>query len=242
MPSVSTNILFVFEGERREEAIVRSLSNYYLQENIIITTAYCADIYQFYNDVKSDDFVLFRLLKELRENKNTLASFDRDSFSEIYLFFDYDGHATNANNANISDLISIFNDEFEFGKLFIHYPMVEALIHISEDINFKKLTVSASDNIRYKKLVGDEGASDLKRFNKISEGQWKEIIKVHLLKMSFIINDVFDFPERLISQEEIFNSQLSKYIEPMNHIAVLSGFPPFLLDYYGVDKMVELLK
>lgn len=55
----------------------------------------------------------------------------REDFSEVYLFFDYDAHQTNLGKAVNEDVIrqmlESFDNETENGKLYISYPMVEAL-------------------------------------------------------------------------------------------------------------------
>ena len=48
------------------------------------------------------------------------------------MFFDYDGHAPLADDEKIKELLILFNEETSFGKLYISYPMIEALKHINE--------------------------------------------------------------------------------------------------------------
>lgn len=71
------------------------------------------------------------LREENVELKEQLAGLQRDDFSEIYLFFDYDGHQKNLGEFDSKDAIEqmliSFDNETENGKLYISYPMVEAL-------------------------------------------------------------------------------------------------------------------
>lgn len=60
--------------------------------------------------------------------------------------------------------------------------------------------------------------------------------------MNFVTNDIFSFPLTNITQEEIFNRQLEKYIQVDSTVAVLSAFPIFLFDYYGYKYMKGLLE
>jgi len=46
-------------------------------------------------------------------------------------------------------MLELFHDEFEHGKLFISYPMVEAIKHLKDGVNFKD-TVAISEK-PYKK-------------------------------------------------------------------------------------------
>ncbi|MBK8723702.1 MAG: hypothetical protein IPL95_16035 [Saprospiraceae bacterium] len=84
-----------------------------------------------YSEISQDQFIdTFSLLKDIKENKETLKNFKRSDFSQIYMFFDYDGQVTNAGDNKLSELLKFFNEETEMGKLYISYPMVEALKHI----------------------------------------------------------------------------------------------------------------
>ena len=55
----------------------------------------------------------------------------RDDFSEVYLLFDYDTHQTNLGRKDdvdaVAQMLESFDNETENGKLYISYPMVEAL-------------------------------------------------------------------------------------------------------------------
>ena len=59
--------------------------------------------------------------------------------------------------------------------------------------------------------------------------------------MNFIVKDSFSLPAYAISQKEIFEHQMNKFIRPKNSVAVLSAFPPMLLEYYGVPRLTARL-
>ncbi len=131
------NILFVFEG-KKEEAVINSLKRSFVFKNTIITCVYCTTIYKLYNDISQDPYLdIFVLLKNMKENNEVLKEFVRNDFAEIYLFFDYDGHATNANDSKLEPLLTFFNEETEKGKLYLSYPMLEAIRHIEDIGSFK---------------------------------------------------------------------------------------------------------
>lgn len=71
------------------------------------------------------------LREEHEELEEQLYGLSRDDFSEVYLFFDYDGHQNNLGESDDSDaleqMLISFDNETENGKLYISYPMVEAL-------------------------------------------------------------------------------------------------------------------
>ena len=84
----------------------------------------------------------------MNANKHSLTSsaqserFDREDFSEGYLFFDYDGHQKNLSKYDEKDaleqMLMSFDNETENGKLYISYPMVEALRDFEPGICGKK--------------------------------------------------------------------------------------------------------
>jgi len=239
--------LFVFEGEKTEPNIVEKLSQYLSTTfpknsfNEDVKCSYCTDIYNLCNKILEDKQDIFVLLQKIEFNKKILKDYNRDDFAEIYLFFDYDGHATNANNKNLLEIIKFFNNETEFGKIFISYPMVEALKHFSKNINFKKLTFEIEKGKEYKKIVSEDSDNKYIQFNKYDKNIWQELIEIHLKKMNFIVNDNFSMPNKIILQNEIFTNQLKKYIKKNNVISVLSAFPVFIFDYYGCNYIDNLI-
>ena len=239
---MSNSILFIFEGERTESRITNNLTHYFVNGNTNVQCAFCADVYQLYKMLCDDpDLDTFALLKSRAQNHAILSGYSRNDFAEIYLFFDYDGHATGADDNAILDLALFFDEETEAGKIYFSYPMVEALKHFSPSTSFKDLKVIANTNIGYKGIVAQEGATYLQNLNALTENHWKELIEANLKKMHFIVNDSFALPTVIISQEQIFTHQKSKFIDVDSTVSVLSAFPIFIFDYYGYKWMMNLL-
>ena len=88
----------------------------------------------------------------------------------------------------------------------------------------------------YKTVSAVECLPQLTNLNKYTKEVWQELIRAHLSKMNYLVNDVFDQPAKLETQNTIFAKQLEKHI---NHkcpeVAVLSAFPVYVLDYFGVE-------
>lgn len=235
-------ILFVFEGAKKESQIVNSFNNYFLDSNRIVESAYCTTIYSLYRKIMKDEesTSLFGLLKENPKNKN-LLSYKSKQFAEIYLFFDYDGHSNVANDEKLNEAINYFNEETDFGKLYISYPMVESLKHYSYDNDlFKNLKIECKEDVSYKKIVNVECEKTLIDFNNYNRDIWNTLIKVHLKKMNFIINGDFSLPKFKYSQDIIFEHQLEKYINADSTVSVLSSFPIFLFDFHNQDEIDNL--
>ena len=241
---MSNNILFVFEGEKTEKQITDNLTKYFLNsdENTIVQCAYCNDVYELHKVISQDeDLDTFALLKEIPQNEASLASYKRSDFAEIYLFFDYDGHDNLAEDDKIKEALNFFKEETSAGKLYISYPMVEALKHIPSATNFKDLKVLAKENIRYKKNVNTETQNSLKQIKKYTKNIWIYLIELHLRKMNFVTNGDYSLPKEYIPQQKIFLKQLEKYIKVDATVAVLSSFPIFLFDYYGYSSISNFL-
>ncbi len=240
---MSNNILFILEGLKTEKSIIDNLTKFFVNENTIVTCAYCTTIYKMYSEISQDQFIdTFSLLKDIKENKETLKNFKRSDFSQIYMFFDYDGHVTNAGDNKLSELLKFFNEETEMGKLYISYPMVEALKHIESFDLSKSLKIPFSDFQNYKKIVSDNCIETIKHFHLYDSEIWKKVILFHLKKMNEIVHNIFELPSLIIDQFTIFNSQLDRHINIDKTVAILSAFPVFLLDYYGIEEIRKRLE
>jgi len=238
------HILFIFEGGRTEPFIFENLKEYFLEkkeskvtQDIIIS--YGTVIYSLYkqffiDDILDEDLDLVAILKPMDKNGNTIIS---GSVSEIYLFFDYDNHATNADDNKLFKMLELFNNETEKGKLFISYPMVEALQHIKRDISFKNIVAKCEK--AYKREVKANCDDEFLHFNDYSIDIWNYLIKQHIRKANFIVKDRYEYQNEIIEQLQIFENQKEKYIKKNNKVAVLSSFPLFLLNYYGLNKFKD---
>ncbi|MGL4332390.1 MAG: hypothetical protein ACRCZQ_09105, partial [Bacteroidales bacterium] len=148
---MASKILFIFEGQKTESKYINILANHILNKDMVITCAYATDIYNLFQVIDEDpDLDIFTLLKDKEWNKKSLAKYSRADFGEIYLFFDYDGHASLAKNehkeekivtgdSKIEQLLELFDNETDNGKLYISYPMVEAFRHMEDYESFKYL-------------------------------------------------------------------------------------------------------
>jgi len=237
-------ILFIFEGFKTEPIIFENLKKYFLkkkEDNVSqhIIISYGTVIYKLYkeffiDDALDEDLDLITILKPLNEYGDLIK---QSQVPEIYLFFDYDSHASNATDEKLINMLKLFNNESDKGKLFISYPMVEAIKHLKDNVDFKE--VIALSNKEYKNLVSLNCNYNLKNLSKLTKEDWTKIISENCKKANYIVNNSFDFPQNIIEQIHIFSNQKEKYIEPKNKVSVLSAFPIFLLDYYGINKFKE---
>lgn len=134
---MSDVVLFIFEGRKTEPRILDNFKENFFEKgsDFMYYATYNTNIYQLYNEVKEDIFLdLIEILKEKDEgNDKRLKNISREDVAQIYLFFDYDGHAEIAKDNKIDEMLEFFNEETDRGKLYISYPMVEALKHIKKE-------------------------------------------------------------------------------------------------------------
>lgn len=234
----------VFEGEKTEKQISDNMTQYFLNEsaNTIVYGFHCGEIYSLYNKLQKDeDLELFSLLKENLQHKNSLLqTVERDQVSEMYLFFDYDGHAPSADDDKLKNMLELFDNETEdYGKLYISYPMVEAIKHLNTQYDYKELLAVSEPS--YKSIVSQAGQDRFKDLTSLTKDDWKIIIEENSQKINFIINNVYSFPDKQMEQIEVFDKQKEKYLDTQGKVAVLSAFPIFLGDYYGYEKLREMI-
>ena len=202
------------------------------------------------------------VLKEilLEKGDETLKDIREDEVSETYLFFDYDlqedSRTLEENNNRLSELLGYFTNETGRGKLYINYPMVESLRYTKElpDSNYWQYTVTRQkcqeekfkhqvhefsfykSNLEYLVLTIKPADDDTKIQQKeyTVKANWLHLVTMNTSKANYICNDRNELPDEVNNQLDIFNSQLSKYVNTEEcKVAILNAFPIFLFDYFG---------
>lgn len=236
---------FIVEGEAREPLIIDNISKVFFRHGNfkIITLPAGENIYMLWKKLKEDDFntdVIEVLRESNREIENQLIGLSRDDFSEIYLFFDYDAHQTNLGEVDDDDVLNqmlkSFDNETENGKLYISYPMVEALRDFSPGVcgNKKECYVAIKDLINYKKVSADH--SFYPHFKDYDIEIWKEIIDTFAMKVSCLLAmpNVLEYQEYLDLVNPYEIQVLEQKEAQKDRVFVLSAFPEFLIDYFGI--------
>jgi len=234
---MSENILFVFEGEKTEHVIARNFISHYVQvqNKTVVKVSFCGEIYQLYKKMAEDDFGIefVDVFPLLQERDDALKKYKRDEFSQIYLFFDYDPHATNADHKKLQELLEVFNQETDKGKLFISYPMVESIrCYNGVDDEFIKLLIKMKDVPEFKAYVNQYAD---KKYNNVPQWTldiWNEVVALHCIKANFLVNSSHLFPLGEITQSSILNKQIN-HENDIDSVIVISSFPLMLLSHYG---------
>lgn len=246
-------ILFVFEGERREPMLFKSIELLFFpsnEENIVCS--FGNNIYELYRQMHSlgDGADIVGVLKE---NGAISGEYDMSDFSDVFLFFDLDIHNENqsveTNASQISEMLSYFDNETERGKLFINYPMIESVYHTGTlpDNEYWQYTVPISDCSNYKRIARDfppysnldhlcVTERNLTRIDIVSriKTNWIHLVGMNIQKANMLCMGKHENPHQKddISQSCIFSAQQKDFIEANGKISVLNAFPLFLYDYF----------
>lgn len=243
-------VLLIFEGAKTEPQVFENIKRLFFgnDPNTVLVASYGNNIYNLWNSIKDDsDLDLVEVLKEKAtcvEKNHDLLSLSRDQVSQVFLFFDYDGHDTSASDEELTKMLAHFSEETEFGKLYLSYPMVEAI----RDFNLKgaqepaRCRVKAKEKINYKKLVGDR--SKHFQIKKLTCPDWENICRHALSKGNCLFSDCYRYPVKEefyeMYQGNIFEKQLKKYILPEKMVMILSAFPFFIVEYFGYDHFLQM--
>lgn len=141
-------------------------------------------------------------------------------------------------------MLESFNNETENGKLYISYPMVEAL----RDFEAGKCGkggycfVPISEIGDYKTISAEHAFyPQFKTYNFLV---WKEAIDVFAMRISCLMGEetVINYEQYVenITPFEIYKEE-EKEIQNQR-VFVLSAFPEFLLDYFGIKLWKSCVK
>ena len=239
-------ILCVFEGEKTEHRFFNSLQLNYFAENEVIQSSYGNNLYHLYQEMVNDDgqdFVeILRESQTVKANASLLAPFDREDISEVYLFFDMEPHDTQFDPNTLNLLLTHFCDENDHGKIFISYPMVEAIRDMPKQGDFLDVTIEIADCAQYKRISSQRSKFEFQDYRKLDKTRWQVLIIANFAKANYIALDETNRPYVDVSQEDILIGQNKKYIQPYNKVAVLSAFPLFIVHFFGADVVASFAK
>ena len=239
-------ILIITEGTKPDKKIVEHLIKVYKQRDVKYEIeTYNTNIYKLYQEMKKiyNDLDEVQIIPILKKEKHDFK-FNKEDFTDIYLFFDYDiqhyeyNRDTSPDNLNtqLEEMLNYFNDSTGYaGKLYINYPMVEvffqtslSLIEISSLNNYKEISTINKHKGRF---IQNSDYFDLIMINSIFEN--------HIVRENFLVNEKEEIPNysiyKKIDQIEIFRKQLEKYVNISNRIFELSCFSRFIIEYFGEE-------
>ena len=144
---MSSKILLVVEGDKDEPKILGDRSRGMLSligadYEVVSFSNPIYELYDAYDNGEYDDLVAYLVAeKGLKLEEGVLP---KNAFSAIYLVFDFEPQYQKYSNKKIRELLELFDDETNLGKLYINYPMLEAFYHLEclPDKKYNNRTVS----------------------------------------------------------------------------------------------------
>ncbi len=267
-------IALIYEGVKAEEELLNNMKQTFLSEFSEVDTFHLpadGNIYMLWKRMVDDEFNTdtIELLREMSteakdrlERENLVAS----DFSEVYMFFDYDGHAVNFSEKTVTDanemcirmgkpkiknkwdllerMLQELDNETENGKLYISYPMVEAIKEIETSTeDYHKLHIPLDEIAQYKGSF--QKSSDYENYPTITRKMWEVACKASVKQANIIVKQtgIVSY-EKFINectQLEIYHAQKLYYINAYKLIAILSSIPLFLIEYFDKDFWNEVI-
>ena len=253
----SAKVLIVLEGEQPEGNTLARLQRAFPEEladlsEDLVKIIFKSNIYSLYSKLKDDeDFLdVVEVLKEQHTDDEELQNLDRDTVSQVFLFFDLDIHKQPIGEScdQLNELVQFFDNETKNGKLFLSYPMAEAINIcdienglMSDDRKLFSIDDCADDGFKH-------FANDLNRDSKTicranCRENWLIISKANYEKAKWLMHltseELFSVLDQM-QQAAILQHQ-QKLIKQDNVVAVLSAFPFFLLEYVGAGKIQNII-
>ena len=261
-------ILLVFEGRKREPGLFRAIEKLFFKDRQHIVCSFDNNIYELYKKLREldDSGDVVSILREKYSGRDD-SPFPEDvrssDFSEIYLIFDYDFQNKNVQlaemNRQISEMLEMFDNETESGKLYINYPMAEAIRYTKRlpDPKFYTYTVSRQlcAKMSFKKLAdvfSEYKSLDFLTLNEhraATENEirsraknWMLLQEQNVIKANYLCTGDLSIPEskEFVSQQNIFSAQIRDYVNPKDSVSILSAFPMFLYEYFPAPAGLSL--
>ncbi|KZN29863.1 hypothetical protein [Pseudoalteromonas luteoviolacea] len=234
-------ILCVFEGEKREHQYFNNLQKHFLDGSNIVKCSFGNDIYELYKALAKEEYAVDTLevikeSKDVPKNKELLAGYEVDDINQIYLFFDMDCHDGQYSEQKLTDMVDYFSDETDMGKLFISYPMIEAIRDLESIDEFMDKVVTLQECANYKQLSA-RGVKELSDPRKVSKSMWFTLVELNVKKACRVVSDLLENDLEQLALPEQLDIAVSQCqaLEQRNIVFVLSAFPIFLFHQYGQD-------
>ncbi len=249
-------ILFVFEGNDREPYLYKTIENLYFPKGKNIICSFGNNIYDLYNELQDygGDGNIVPIMKERLSGRgdSTLQNIRSTDISEIFLFFDYDFQNSQLSldeiNRRVEEMLQMFDNETDNGKLYINYPMIESICYSKElpDEDYKTYVVTRKECLDFKRLTHnfsfygnfdhilfkEDEKPNKERYQKIKDN-WQYLKDMNVKKANLLVSGVHAFPmeKSTINQIALFKGQKLFYVDVSESVMVLNSFPIFIYEY-----------
>lgn len=257
-------IAFVVEGASTEKNILKNMRRVFFNErrgfidSEIIILPGELNIYMLWDIMRKEDFDvdIIEIIKErILDLRGEEKNYDRNEFSEVYLFFDLDAHQQNlprdieiSQEEVVKCMLDTFDNETENGKLYINYPMCEAIRDCVDNscVAFNGECYVDYRVANYKEITAfyEEIANPMNHISRYTDNKWEMVFEVYIKRLSCLNNsqNVYGIEMcKKMTPAEIYKIQ-QKSAEERGKILVLSAFPEFLIDYFKNEDLLDFIK
>lgn len=247
---MARKILLIVEGDADEVKFLRDLFKkcnktteykiYSYRTNIHILAQ---ELFKNYNDFDDGNIDIKLILASLEDDKKRKEIL-YESYSDIYMIFDFEPQHDHPHFDTIKRMIAYFNDSTTQGKLFLNYPMMQSYKHFKQlpSPSFEQLEVTLDEINNYKEIVGKY--SEFTDLSKYSYCTYYSIAVHHLKKANKIINKVYEIPnlEEYLEYDFcfIYDSEVELFTE-RKIISVLNTCIFALIDF-APEKFFNFIK
>lgn len=141
-------------------------------------------------------------------------------------------------------MLNLFDNATENGKLFLSYPMVEANNYFHERFincdSINLITYPVFSDVHFKdeckNFIKEHGPFQTRMKDK--NQVWLSLICYTIYILFYLKINSF-IQEGIIDSKDIFLKQYNDFILPLERVLLLSAFPQYLLDFYGVERFID---
>ena len=237
---MSNKVLFIVEGENAEvelfSTMLRILNpkvNYEFYSYNTNIHSLAQLLFNNYSDFDKEEIDIRLVLRSVESNEEKRKILSQ-RYRDIFLIFDFDPQHDHCHFDTVRRMIEFFDDSTTNGKLFINYPMLESVRHLSElpDDSFKDRTISCNELVNYKDIVAKNNKyCDYKKYN------YTLVISIvvhHLKKLNFILTGEYCLPTYedyyLLDYLKLFDEQIN-VMSKRNLIYVINTSVMLLIDF-----------
>lgn len=192
-------ILFIVEGQIDEPNYIDQVQSILFPDYKIKYFVYNTSIHDLIEQVfegdQIDEAIDIRRALRTKETDPERREILKEKFTDIFMIFDMEPHYQKQYFSAIQKMLEFYSDSEKKGKLFINYPMMQSIKHISKmpDLDFKDRKVTLEQIQHYKELVGKQ--SDYTDIRSYTYEVLLSICAHHLMKVNYILNGLYALPE-----------------------------------------------
>lgn len=245
-------VAVIVEGAEQEKKYFQSMAREFftgMKPDIFVLSG-CENIYALWQQMHKDNFDT-DIIEVLREKSTSVSKqlngLCRRDFQEVYLFYDYDPQQDNTSKAvgALEAMLKEFDNETENGKLYISYPMSEALrdVSLNSCIPYTCCKFPLSDVKMYKQRTGN--GNKYVHAGAYKTLEWRMVLRIYINRLQCLyglkkMTDIFLNEKELNRPLNIYKEE-QKIADSAGKIFILSAFPEFLVDYFPVQKLMEFI-